>query len=190
MRFPGRLWMVALLLTVFGVALSAAAQGRGGGGAMGRSAGREAEPGATSAPPFENRRPSAPEPKDRESTSGDSGESNAARPAVQLGPPGRWWDDKSFAKSLKLRPDQKSRMDAIFEQNRAALLSRYQSLQQAQAQMEEIARSPNPDEGALFAGIDRVAQARAELEKTNAHILLQIRKEMDPDQIQRLANQH
>jgi Spy/CpxP family protein refolding chaperone len=109
------------------------------------------------------------------------------RPGLQLGPPGqKWWDDKSFAKSLKLRPEQQARMDAIFDQNKTALLTRLQNLQQVESQMEEISRSPNPDEAALFTQIDRVAQARADLEKANTHMLLQIRKEMDADQIVRL----
>ena len=108
------------------------------------------------------------------------------RAGLQLGPAGRWWDDKSFVKSLKLRPEQQTRMDAIFEQNRNALLSRHQSLQQAESQMEEISKAPAPDEDALFTQIDRVAKARAELEKAYTHMLLQIRKEMDSDQILRL----
>jgi Spy/CpxP family protein refolding chaperone len=105
---------------------------------------------------------------------------------LQLGPPGRWWDDRGFAKNLKLRPDQQQRMDAIFEQNRNALVSSFQNVQQAQAQMEELSRSSSPDEAALFAQIDRVAQAHAELEKATTHMLLQLRKEMDADQIKRL----
>jgi Spy/CpxP family protein refolding chaperone len=103
-----------------------------------------------------------------------------------VGPPGRWWDDRGFAKNVKLRPDQQTRMDQIFEQNRGALINRFQSVMQAQAQLDALARSPSPDEAALFAQIDRVAQARAELEKANTHYLLQLRKEMDADQIQRL----
>ena len=106
---------------------------------------------------------------------------------MQLGPPGRWWDDRSFGKSLRLRPEQQTRMDAVFDQNRGALLARFQNVQQAEAQLAELARAPAPDEGALFAQIDRVAQARAELEKVNTHMLLLIRKEMDADQIARLA---
>ena len=125
-------------------------------------------------------------------STGQSGQSNEGqmRAGLQVGPPGRWWDDKSFAKSLKLRPEQQTRMDAIFEQNRNTLVTRYQGLQQAESQMEEISRSPNPDETTLFTQIDRVAQARAELEKANTHYLLQLRKEMDPDQIARLEKQH
>jgi Spy/CpxP family protein refolding chaperone len=113
------------------------------------------------------------------------------RTGLQLGPPGqKWWDDKSFVKNLKLRPEQQTRMEAIFEQNRDLLRGRLQSLLQAQSQMAEVARSPNPDESAIFSQIDHVAQARAELEKANTHMLLQLRKEMDPDQIDRLEKRH
>jgi len=116
---------------------------------------------------------------------------NPARTGLQLGPPGqRWWDDKSFAKGLKLRPEQQTRMDAIFDQNKGALLARLQNLKQVESQMDEIAKSPNPDESALFTQIDRLAQARAELEKANTHMLLQIRKEMDADQLTRLEKRH
>jgi Spy/CpxP family protein refolding chaperone len=115
-----------------------------------------------------------------------AGEPEGGRPGLQVGPPGRWWDDRGFAKNIKLRPDQQTRMDQIFEQNRGALINRFQSVMQAQAQLDALASSPSPDEAALFAQIDRVAQARAELEKANTHYLLQLRKEMDADQIQRL----
>lgn len=108
------------------------------------------------------------------------------RAGIQLGPPGRWWDDRSMVKSLKLSSDQQAHMDAIFEQNRGALLARYEAVQQAETQMEELSRSPAPDEAALFAQIDRVAQARAELEKANTHLLLQLRAEMDAEQIKKL----
>jgi Spy/CpxP family protein refolding chaperone len=118
---------------------------------------------------------------------GPAGES---RMGLEFGPPGqRWWDDRGFAKSLKLRPDQQTRMDAIFEQNRSTLLSRFEAAHQAEAQMQDLARSTTPDEFALFAQIDRVAQARADLEKANTHLLLQLRKEMDADQIKRLEKQ-
>jgi Spy/CpxP family protein refolding chaperone len=162
------------------------AQGRGGGppgggpgGGMGRppggGMGGPGNPGPGGRPEYGNvpQRPRPNQPPD-------------GRPGLQFGPPGRWWDDRGFAKNLKLRPDQQTRMDAIFEQNRNSLVSSYDNLQQAQARMEELSHSSTPDELALFAQIDRVAQARAELEKATTHMLLQLRKEMDPDQIKRL----
>ena len=110
------------------------------------------------------------------------------RGVLQLGPPGRWWDDSRCASELHLRPDQQKRMDAIFDENRSKLLSSFQSLHQEEAKMESLVHADSPDEGALFAEIDRMAQARASLEKVNAHYLLLIRKEMDPDQIARLES--
>jgi Spy/CpxP family protein refolding chaperone len=108
---------------------------------------------------------------------------------LELGPPGRWWDDGQFAAALKLRPDQRTRMDAIFEQSREALLVRLEAVRQAEAQMHELATSAAPDEGAIFTQIDRISQSRADLEKTTTHMLLLIRREMDPGQIKLLKQQ-
>jgi len=115
---------------------------------------------------------------------------NTPRDGLRLGPPGRWWDDKHFAKSLHLRPEQKQRMDTLFDENRANLVSHYQALQQEEGKMEDLAHAQTLDEKALFAQIDRVEQARAELEKANTHLMLQLRREMDADQISRLEAAH
>lgn len=112
--------------------------------------------------------------------------SSSMRGGLQLGPPGRWWDDKKFAKSLGLNDDQQKRMDGVFSQNRDLLLSRYDTLQKAESRLEGLTRSGKPSEAALFGEIDRVAQARADLEKANTHMLLQLRDEMTADQIGKL----
>jgi Spy/CpxP family protein refolding chaperone len=111
------------------------------------------------------------------------------RSGLQFGPPGRWWDDKHFAKDLHLRPEQQKKMDDIFDQNRVALLRTYEGLQEEEHRMQALVNVPVPDENTLFAQIDRMAQARAALEKANTHLMLQLRAEMTPDQIARL-NQH
>lgn len=111
------------------------------------------------------------------------------RGGLQIGPPGRWWDDKHFAKDLKLRPEQQRQMDAAFEDHRGSLLKSYQGLQQEEARMEALSRAKALDKAALLSQIDRVAQARAELEKANTRYLLQIRSAMDAEQINRLEQQ-
>jgi Spy/CpxP family protein refolding chaperone len=163
-------------------ASSPLAQGRGGGGPPPGGGGPGG--GGMGGPGFPNGGPGGPGGMPPQS--GQRGQLTENRASVQLGPPGRWWDDRGFARNLKLRPDQQTRMDAIFEQNRNTLLSRLEGVRQAESQMEELRRSPSLDEAALFTQIDRVAQARAELEKANTHLLLQLRKEMDADQIGRL----
>jgi periplasmic protein CpxP/Spy len=48
--------------------------------------------------------------------------------------------------------------------------------------MEPLLAADQPDEGKILAQIDRVAQARAELEKANARMLLGLRRVLTPDQ--------
>lgn len=108
------------------------------------------------------------------------------RGTLQVGPAGRWWDDKHFAKDLNLRKDQQKRMDAIFEKNRSALLANYEALKKEEGHLDELTHAKTVDETAVNAQIDRVSQARAALAKANTHFQYQIRSEMDADQIDRL----
>jgi|SRR6185312_15441059 Spy/CpxP family protein refolding chaperone len=108
---------------------------------------------------------------------------------LQVGPPGRWWDDKHFAKQLKLSEDQQRHMDTIFEQNRPMLLKRYEALEQEEQRMEALTHAKTLDETALFAQIDRIEQARADLGKATLHFQVQLRNELDPNQIARLEDQ-
>lgn len=104
----------------------------------------------------------------------------------QLGPPSRWWDDKSTIKRLNLRSDQQRRMDEIFEGNKQNLATLYTNLQREETRLVSLPPADLQDETKVFAAIDRVAQARADLEKARAHTLLQIRQQMDPAQLNEL----
>jgi Spy/CpxP family protein refolding chaperone len=105
------------------------------------------------------------------------------RGGLQLGPPGRWWDDPDFVSTLHLRPEQQTRMDAIFAQNKSTLQADYEALRDEERQLQPLTRGVNIDEHTLFAHIDRLSQARAELEKANVHMLLLLRHELTPDQV-------
>lgn len=109
--------------------------------------------------------------------------------SLQMGPPGRWWDDKHFVKQLHLSDDQQRRMDSIFEQNRPMLLKRYETLEQEEQRMESLTHAKTLDETALFAQIDRIEQARADLGKASMHYQLQLRNELDQNQISKLDEQ-
>jgi Spy/CpxP family protein refolding chaperone len=111
------------------------------------------------------------------------------RSGPQLGLGGRWWDERKTGKSLNLRPDQKQRMDTIFETNKPALLNLYTNLQREEVHLASLPPGDLQDETKVFSAIDRVSQARTELEKENAHILLQIRSQLDSQQLQSLDRQ-
>jgi len=111
------------------------------------------------------------------------------RGGLQLGPPGRWWDDQEFAQELGLSAAQARRMDEIFQANRGTLLRLYRSLEQQESILEQLTQGNHLREEQIFQQIDRVSGARAALEKASAHMLLQIRKQMTEEQTARL-DQH
>ena len=106
--------------------------------------------------------------------------------SLRLGPIGRWWDNKNVALLVGLEPRQQHRMDDVFTANRDSLIKSEKALQHEQSQLNKLTRSKEVDENQIFQQIDRVTQARGELEKTYTHYLLQIRHEMTPEQTAKL----
>jgi Spy/CpxP family protein refolding chaperone len=107
---------------------------------------------------------------------------------MQLGPAGRWWDDKTFSNALGLKQQQQQRMDAVFNANKAALYSTYRSLKTEEAKLDTMQRAESPDEDAILAQIDKVTALRGQLTKSTATLMLQLRKELTPEQIKQLES--
>jgi TonB family protein len=87
---------------------------------------------------------------------------------------------------LGLTADQQKRMDDIFQQHRLKLIDLNAAVQKEEVIMEPLLSAANPDEPKIIAQIDRVAQARAELEKANARMLLDLRRVLTPEQWNKL----
>jgi protein CpxP len=101
-------------------------------------------------------------------------------------PPGRWWTDPALVQKLGLSADQQKRIDTLFQQSRLKLIDLSAALQKEEAIMEPLVEADRPDEAQVLAQIDRVAQARAELEKANARMLLGFRGVLTQDQWKKL----
>jgi Spy/CpxP family protein refolding chaperone len=110
-------------------------------------------------------------------------------PHLQLGPPGRWWNDAEMAKRVGLSPDQIKKMDDVFTANRLKLIDRFAAVQKEETVMEPLVAADPPDENKLLAQIDKVAQARAELEKANARMLLELRAQLSHEQWTKLQGE-
>lgn len=95
---------------------------------------------------------------------------------------GRWWNNPKIVEKLKLTDDQRKAMDDIFQQHREKLVDLRASVDKAEIEMEPLVRADQPNESAVMAQIDKVAQARAELEKANARFLFELRAKLTPDQ--------
>jgi len=152
------MWLVSAI-GVLWLALGAA-------GAMAQQAGappQNAPSDGMGPPPMEGRRP----PMER---------------AFHLGPRGRWWNNPEYVKKLGLTVDQQKKMEAVVEQSRPALMDLSGTVRKEEMAMGALLSVDTPDESRILAQIDRVAQARAELEKANARMLLGLRRVLTPDQ--------
>jgi periplasmic protein CpxP/Spy len=95
---------------------------------------------------------------------------------------GRWWYNLQMALRLSLTPDQQKKMDDVFQQSRLKLIDLTAALDKEEAILEPLVEADQPDAPKIRVQIDRIAQARAELEKANANMLLGIRLILTPDQ--------
>src|SRR5215472_5277633 len=127
-----------------------------------------AQPGQEPGPGFGMRRP----PMERMLGSG--------------GEKGRWWNNPKVADQLKLTDDQRKSMDDILQQHMENLVDMRGNLEKAELGMQPLMSQDQPNESAILAQIDKVAQARAELEKANARFLLALRAKLSPDQWKQL----
>jgi hypothetical protein len=177
-RFLGIVFVVVFLCCDGGV--SAVAQNRPGG----------PPGGPPSGPPPGNNGPGMNGPgvnngqgNGAPSNPGARNSNPSANSGMQAELQGRWWDDKSIRQAVGLRKDQQKKMDAVFNANKAQILSTYNTYLDDQAKVDKLNKDKNVDKAQLFAAIDAVNQARAELQKAESQFLLEIRQEMDPDQL-------
>ena len=101
---------------------------------------------------------------------------------LHMGPPGIWWKNPDIIQKLTITPDQQKRMDDIFQQSRIQLIDLKAAVEKEEVLLEPMLAVNPPDTNKILAQIDKAAQARAELEKANAKMLLGIRTVLTPDQ--------
>jgi len=101
---------------------------------------------------------------------------------------GRWWNNPTIIEKLKLTDEQRKSMDQILLDHRRDLVDRRGTLEKAELDLEPLLQEDQPNETKVLGQIDKVAQARAELEKANARFLLAIRAKLSPEQWKQLKD--
>jgi Spy/CpxP family protein refolding chaperone len=107
----------------------------------------------------------------------------------RIGPPGIWWHNPDLIQKLTLTPDQQKKMDDILQQSRLQLIDLRAAVEKQELLMQPMLAANPPDTNKILAQIDHTAQARAELEKANAKMLLGIRNVLTPDQWTKLQSE-
>ena len=194
-RILGICLSAALAVAAGALAQGPPPRGPGGGGHQPGMPGSPGGPGAAPGAPGQ-RPPDGPRKPGTSTDSGAPGKPGApgstaagpARNALQFGPVGRWWDDKTVVSNVGISRQQQKRMDSIFDANRAAIVGSYKTFLQAQAKLDALNKAAHPEQSQVFAAIDAVNQARSGLQKAASAMLLQIRGEMTPDQVEKLES--
>jgi Spy/CpxP family protein refolding chaperone len=141
-------------------------------------------PDGTSGPPQSRRYQRSGPPSAQNSGPGDSGPGSRGmgHPGARIVPPGEWWKNPDVIQKLSLTEDQQKKMDGIFQQSRLQLIDLKANLEKLEVTLEPMLNANPPDSAKALAQISKVADARAELEKTNAKMLLGIRSVLTADQ--------
>ena len=95
---------------------------------------------------------------------------------------GTWWRNQKNIALLSLTAEQQQKMDDVFQQSRIKLIDLTATLDKEEAILEPLMNAERLDEIKAGMQIDKVADARAELEKANARMLLGIRVVLTPEQ--------
>ena len=155
---------------------------------------QQTTPAQTAAPPDAAATPSTPRPPRSNMQRGPGGQGMTMRGrdrgddfggrdrGFRMGPGGMWWKDSRVVQNLSLTPDQVKKMDGIFQESRLKLIDLHANVQKQEVMLEPLLSANPLDTAKAQAQIDKVADARAELEKTNARMLLSLRGVLTPDQ--------
>jgi TonB family protein len=89
---------------------------------------------------------------------------------------GAWWTNTATIARLGLTDEQKTKLEKTFESHRQDLATRTDTLNKEEAQLSKLLEADPLDRNAIFAQIDRVTQARSELERSNSVMTMEMRE--------------
>jgi uncharacterized protein DUF6152/heavy-metal resistance protein len=91
---------------------------------------------------------------------------------------GAWWANAALMQRLELTDDQKAKLERTFENHRLAIVSTTAQLEKEEAQLERLLAADPLDRNAVLSQIDRVVQARSEMERANSAMTLEMREHL------------
>jgi len=146
-------------------------------------------PGPAAAPPPGMHRSFNQQPRDaRDGRGMPGGEMHG--PGGHMLPEGTWWRNPEVVSRIGLTPDQTKHIDEIFLQSRVQLIDLHASLEKEELLLEPLMNANPVDQTRALAQIGKIADTRAELEKTDAKMLLSIRAVLNADQWTKLQDRH
>ena len=101
-------------------------------------------------------------------------------------PDGKWWKRPRLAQEIGLTPDQQQQIEKIFIHSRTKLIDLRADLEKKQLGLQELMEDRGADRRNVEKRIESVENARAELQKARALMILDMKQVLKPDQWERL----
>jgi TonB family protein len=99
---------------------------------------------------------------------------------------GKWWKNSEVVNKLQITESQVKQIEQIFLDHRLKLVDLRAELERRELQLKPLMEVDRPDEGKVLAQTERIAAARAELEKANTSMMLAIRRILSVEQWKKL----
>jgi Spy/CpxP family protein refolding chaperone len=97
-------------------------------------------------------------------------------------PPGAWWKNSAIVQKINLSDSQVQQIESIFQQDRANLENAGRAVREAEMALRPMIDAAQLNDAQINAQLETVLQARMNLERTHAQMLLSIRKVLTSDQ--------
>src|SRR5713226_1933186 len=101
-------------------------------------------------------------------------------------PDGKWWKHPGITAEIGLTPEQSSEIEKIFVRSRTKLIDLRADLEKKQLGLQESMEDRNADRRDVEKKIESVENARAELQKARALMILDMKQVLKPEQWDRL----
>jgi hypothetical protein len=89
---------------------------------------------------------------------------------------GAWWTNAALVTQLGLTDEQKTKIERAYENHKQTLTANTQALDKEESQLAKLLAADPIDRNAVLGEIDRVVQARGDLERTNSSMTLEMRE--------------
>lgn len=101
-------------------------------------------------------------------------------------PDGKWWKRPRLAALINLTPEQSRDIEKIFVRSRTRLIDLKADLEKKQVALQSSMEDQGVERRTVEKQIEAVENARAELQKTRAVMILDMKQVLRPDQWERL----
>ena len=101
-------------------------------------------------------------------------------------PDGKWWKRPRIASEIHLTPEQSREIETIFVRARTKLIDLKADLEKKQLALQSSMDDQAADRKIVEKQVEAVENARAELQKTRALMILDMKQVLKPEQWERL----